>query len=90
MRSLSSDIIVTSASILSENTAGDVFNPDGMINDEGLTILRRKGADDEATTAIVDLGLHVVGPLRIKLEGSKAPQIGYLVCACSSRRRRKH
>lgn len=76
VRSPGSDI-VKPARTLSENTTGDVSNPDGMINGEKPTVLSRESADDDAPSVVVDFGLNVVGLLRINFDGSKSSSDGF-------------
>lgn len=69
IQSPDSDIVKPSR-IISENTTGDVTNPDGLIDGSSVTTLTRASENSTAPSILVDFGLNVVGLLNIHFQGS--------------------
>lgn len=57
--------IVKPVRVLDDKTAGNVQNPNGLVNGDGSTVLSRANAGDTAPTLVVDFGQNVVGLLSI-------------------------
>jgi hypothetical protein len=72
IRSPESDV-VEPEKIISENTTGDVTNPEGLIDGSKVTVLKRGSANSTAPSVLVDFGINVVGLLNIHFEGSESP-----------------
>ena len=64
--------VVLPAQVLSQYTAGDVENPDGLIAQSGPTVLTRKGQDDDIPSIVVDFGQNYAGILSIDFDGAEA------------------
>lgn len=56
--------------IIYGKTIGNVTNPGGMVDGQGLTVLTRVHVDEAPPTVVVDFGLNVVGILEIDFAGS--------------------
>jgi hypothetical protein len=64
--------VVKPARILSENTTGDVTNPEGLIDGSAVTVLRRESDQDDVPSLLIDFGINVVGLVNIHFEGSES------------------
>lgn len=68
--------IVKPATIISQNTTGDVSSPEGLLDGSGPTVLNRDSHDDVVPQVVIDFGLNVVGLPIIHFEGSKSIEEG--------------
>jgi hypothetical protein len=68
--------IVKPASILSQNTTGNVTNANGMIDGTGPTVLSRSSDTDSVPSIVVDFGQNVVGIVSIDFAGSQNTTVG--------------
>lgn len=62
--------IVYPASVVSNYTTGNVTNPEGLVNDQGPTILTRTPTDTDIPTIVLYFGINVVGYINITFGGA--------------------
>jgi hypothetical protein len=56
--------------VLSQYTRGNVENPNGVVNGDGATVLKRATINDTVPQIVVDFGQNTVGILSIEFDGS--------------------
>lgn len=62
--------------VLSDNTVGNVSNPNGLIGGQEPTVLSLNTESDQLPTIVVDFGQNVVGVLSLQFSGSQSLSTG--------------